>query len=110
MGKFYDIAGRMDNSKSDVKIDEDHVFKINTDKAVGLRIDSIYKDENLGNFEKMDQVIKVALGKDAFEYIETLGLNIPSYTVIVNAIMAALSDSELEEVEEAAKKEQNKKK
>ena len=109
MGRFYNIAGRMDNSKSDVKIDEDHIFKINTNKAVGLEIDSIYKDDNLGNFEKMDQVIKAALGKEAFEYIESLELNIPSYAVIVNAIMAALSDSELEEIEKAAKEENKKK-
>ncbi|MDF2804130.1 MAG: hypothetical protein K0S61_4033 [Anaerocolumna sp.] len=109
MGRYYDIAGRMDNSKSEVKIDEEHVFKINVDKSVGLKIDSIYKDDNLGNFEKMDQVIQVALGKEAFEYIETLKLNIPSYTVIVNAIMAALSDSDIEEVEKAAKEENKKK-
>lgn len=107
MGKFYDISGRMDNSKSEVRIDENHIFKINTDKAVGLKIDSIHKNKELGDFEKIDQVIKVALGKEAFEYIESLKLNIPSYTVIVNAIMAALSGSELEEIEEAAKEAGN---
>ncbi|AJA50056.1 hypothetical protein CPAST_c40270 [Clostridium pasteurianum DSM 525 = ATCC 6013] len=109
MGRLYDIAGRLDNSKPEVKIDEEHIFKINTSKAVGLKIDDIHKDDKLGDFEKIDTVIKVALGPEAFDYIESLDLTIPNYTTIINTIMAALGDTSLEEVEEAAK-DQNKKK
>ncbi|MFT8313174.1 MAG: hypothetical protein ABF633_02845 [Clostridium sp.] len=110
MGKFYDISNRMDNTKSTVKIDADHEFKINTHKAVGLEINSLYKDESLDSFEKLDKTIKVALGEKAFEYIESLELNMSSYEAIVNVIMAALNGSELEEIEKVAEEEKNKKK
>jgi hypothetical protein len=57
----------------------------------------------------MDQVIKIALGDQAFDYIESLELTIPNYTTIINTIMAAIGGTSLEEVEKEAK-EQNKKK
>jgi hypothetical protein len=109
MGRLYDISNRLDNSKPEVKIDKEHTFKINTHKAVGLKIDDLYKDKEVGNFEKMDQVIKIALGDQAFDYIESLKLTIPNYTTIINVIMAAIGGTSLEEVEKEAK-EQNKKK
>jgi hypothetical protein len=109
MGRLIDISAKLDNSKPELKFDGEHVFPININKAVGLKIDDVYKDKELGSFEKIDQVIKVALGKEAFEYIESLELSIPNYTIIVNAIMAALGNTSLEEVEKAAKEENKKK-
>lgn len=110
MGRFYDISNRMDNSKADLKIDDEHIFKINRHMAVGLKINDIYKDDKLSEKERLEQTIKLALGKEAYEYIESLNLNQPSYEAIINVIMAAIGDITLEQLEEEGKKEKNKKK
>lgn len=110
MGKAYNIIDKLDNSKSTVKIDADHEFKINTHMAAGLKINDIAKNEEINDYERINQIIQVGLGKEAYEYIDSLQLNIPSYTPIVNAIVAALNGLEIEEIEEADKKEEENKK
>ncbi|AGK95632.1 hypothetical protein [Clostridium pasteurianum] len=109
MGKFYDISNRMDNTKSEVKIDDEHIFKINTHKAVGLQLTDISKDESLNDYERVDKIIKIGLGEEAFNYIESLNLNMSSYKPIINTIIAALNGVEIEEIEKA-EEDQNKKK
>lgn len=106
MARVYDIISRLENGnqKPVVKIDADHEFKINNSKAAAFRIMALSEDESIKEDERLDGIIKVGLGSEAFEYIESLNLAMPSYTLIINAIMAAIADVELEEIEEEAKK------
>ncbi|MGG7215289.1 hypothetical protein ACQPUY_17045 [Clostridium nigeriense] len=106
MARVYDIISRLENGnqKPVVKIDAEHEFKINNSKAAAFRIMALAEDEGIKEDERLDGIIKVGLGSEAFEYIENLNLTMPSYTLIINAIMAAIADVELEEIEEEAKK------
>lgn len=110
MGKFYDISGKMDFSKSTVKIDDDHIYTINASRAAGVALTSLDKNKDLDEFTKIDKIIKIGLGEDALEYINSLEFDIPNYTPIVNAIMAALNGKDIEEIEELTKEAENKSK
>lgn len=106
MARVYDIISRLENGnqKPVVKLDSDHEFKINTSKAAAFRIMAIADDKKIKDDKRLDDIVKIALGKEAFEYIESLDLSMIAYNTIINVIMAAISDVELEEVEEEAKK------
>ena len=106
MARVYDIISRLENGnqKPVIKIDADHEFKINNSKAAAFRIMALSEDENIKEDEKLEGIIKVGLGEEAFNYIESLDLSMSSYTLIINAIMAAIGDVDLEEIEEEAKK------
>ena len=107
MARLYDIAERMKNGsqKPEVKLDEDHVYKINTSKSAVLFIQAIAKDEEKDEMEKVDAMISIALGKDAAEYIDSLDMPMVNINTIVNTIMAAISDVSLEEVEQMEREE-----
>lgn len=111
MGRAYDIAERMKNGneKPTVKIDEDHVYKINTGKSAVLYINAVSQDKDKDEFERMDEVIKAALGKDALDYITDQDMAVASIALIVNVIMAAIADISLEEVEEVEKNQKKSK-
>lgn len=106
MARIYDIISRLENGnqKPVVKVDADHEFKINNSKAAAFKVMAIAEDENIKDDKRLEDIVKVALGKEAFDYIEKLELSMPSYNTIVNVIMAAIADVELEEVEGEAKK------
>lgn len=106
MARVYDIISRLENGnqKPVVKVDADHEFKINNSKAAAFRIMALADDESVKEDERLEGIIKVGLGQEAFDYIESLDLSMPSYSLIINAIMAAIGDVDLEEIEEEAKK------
>lgn len=110
MARVYDIISRLENGnqKPVVKIDADHEFKINNSKAATLRIMALADDEKANDIERLESIIKVGLGKEAFEYIESLDLSMPNYNLIINAIMAAIGDVSIEEIEEESKKAKKK--
>ena len=110
MARVYDIISRLENGnqKPVVKIDADHEFKINNSKAAAFRIMALAEDEKVSDEERLEGIVKVGLGEEAFKYIESLELSMPSYNLIINAVMAAIGDVDLEEVEEEAKKAKKK--
>ena len=57
----------------------------------------------------MNKVIEAGLGKDALEYIKSLGdeYSNVAYTIIINVIIAAISGVSLEEIEAMNEKELN---
>lgn len=109
MAKVYNIMNKMVNVKPTVKIDEEHEYKINNTKNNAIYIQSLAKgnDKNYDEMEFMNKIIKASLGQEAFEYIDSKGeeWSMEQYEAILNVIMAAVSNVELEEIEELSKKE-----
>ena len=113
MAKVYNIMDKLVNVRPTVKIDEEHEYKINNSKNNAVYIQSLFsnnkknksKDKEINEFEALDKIIKASLGKEAFDYIESLDLSLEGYNLIVNTIMAGISNVELEEIEEMGKKE-----
>ena len=110
MARVYDIMEKIKNGneRPTIKIDEDHVFNVNTSKNTALAIKAKGEDKKADEFEQIDFLIEAGLGKEAKKYIDSLDLSIEALGTIVNAIMAAIGGKSLEEVEEAAKKEARK--
>ena len=113
MAKVYDIMNKLVNVKPTVKIDEDHEYKINNTKNNAIYIQSLVKenkkkdDKKHDEMELINKIIKASLGKEAFEYIDSKGdeWSMSAYNAIINVIMAAISNVELEEIEEMSEKE-----
>lgn len=107
MARKYDIAQKlMDrNQKPTVTLDEEHVYKINNTAPAAMMIESLQDDKESGEFEMLNKIITIALGKDAADYIEAQEYTVPALTTIVNVIMAALADTSLERIEEMAEDE-----
>lgn len=106
MARVYDIISRLENGnqKPVVKIDANHEFKINNSKAAAFRIMALMNEDNTKEIESLEEIIKIGLGKEAFEYIESLELSMPNYNLIINSIMAAIGDVDIEEIEAESKK------
>lgn len=109
MSRAYDIAERLKNGnkKPTVKIDDVHIYEINTSKNTAIYLKVLSEDEKMDEFESIDKIIEAGLGKEALEYIDSLELPMSSYVTIVNVIMAAINDISLEEIEEMDKKPRN---
>lgn len=105
MGKVYDIMSRLTNTKPVIKIDNEHEYVVGNSKNQAIFIKQISEDPKVDDFQRMDMIIEAALGKEALEYINSLSLSVVATGVIINAIMAALSDMDLEDVERAAEEE-----
>ncbi|MGU8548625.1 hypothetical protein ACV3QO_04915 [Clostridium perfringens] len=113
MAKVYDIMNKLVNVKPTVKIDEGHEYKINNTKNNAIYIQSLVKENKKKDDKKQDEmelinkIIKASLGKEAFEYIDSKGdeWSMSAYNAIINVIMAAISNVELEEIEEMSEKE-----
>lgn len=99
MARVYDIVEKLRNKKPTVKIDSEHEFTINTSKNTAIFIKSVVDDDKEEEFKKIDMIMESALGKKAFDYIESLDLEMSAYNTIINVIMAAISDKDLEEME-----------
>lgn len=108
MGKVYDIMSRLTNNKPTIKIDEEHEYTVNNSKNTAIFIKQVSEDKSMDDFKRIDTIIESALGKDALDYINSLELSMVANTTIINAIMAAISEEELEVIEEEAKKQQKK--
>ncbi|HHD2785039.1 TPA: hypothetical protein ACOTHR_002566 [Clostridium perfringens] len=113
MAKVYDIMNKLVNVKPTVKIDENHEYKINNTKNNAIYIQSLVKEDkkkdkkNKDEMELINKIIKASLGQEAFEYIDSKGdeWSMAAYNAIINVIMAAISNVELEEIEEMSEKE-----
>ena len=106
MARVYDIVEKITNGnkKPTIKIDADHEYTINNSKNTAVLIKVLSEDKKIEDFERIDKIIQAALGKEALDYINSLELLMPQYNIIVNVIMAAISDMSLEEMDELAKK------
>jgi hypothetical protein len=102
MGRVYNIMDRLTNNKPVIKIDEEHEYTVNNSKNQAIFIMELAKDEKLNDIERMDKVLEAGLGKEALDYINSLDLSLKATGVIISAIMAAISEVDIEEIEEEA--------
>lgn len=108
MGRKYDIVNKINagTQRPILVVDLDHEFKINTSRAAVLSIMALVEDQNredtsyTESFETTDKILKIALGEEAYGYIETLDLDFNTYMGLSTVIMAAIQDEDLEKVEE----------
>ncbi|MBB6696246.1 hypothetical protein [Clostridium algidicarnis] len=105
MAQVYNIMNRLTNDKPIIKIDKDHEYTVNNSKNSAILIKSLTEDPSLDEFKMMDKIIEAGLGGEALSYINSLELSLKSYATVMNAIMAAISDESLEEIEKAADQE-----
>lgn len=107
MGRKYNIVNKIMNAKerATIQIDDEHEFKINDSFPSAMAIKAIMEDKKLDEEKKIEKVLGTALSSDANTYIKSLDLKMPGYVAIVNAIMAAIADVELDEIEK--KQEEN---
>ncbi len=107
MARIYNLIERLRNrnERPMVVLDEDHKFKINTSKTNVLCIMAYVKkrEKNNGNnagddpendIKLTDKVIEMALGKEAYEYIESQNYTLAVIQDIIEVIMAAIGDEE----------------
>ena len=111
MSRVYDIAEKIKsaNEKPKIKIDDNHIYDINISKNVGIFLKGVVDDPEINEDEKMDKIIEAGLGKDALEYIKSLDkeYSTKAYAIVINVIIAAISDMPLEEIEAMDEKELN---
>jgi len=120
MGRTYDLIERLKsrNERPMVILDEDHKYPINTSKTnvlcIMAYIRKVEKQENEAKGddtdvdERMtDQLIKMAIGEKALEYINSQNYTLAAVSDIVEVIMAAIKDEDVsfEENEKESKKE-----
>lgn len=102
----YNIIDRMKeaNKKPVISIDNEHDFTVNSSVPAVLKIQDISKkqkdNEKYSEVDGVYDIIAVALGKEAVEYIKSQDYTFAALTLIVEAIMAAINNSTLEELEE----------
>ena len=106
MAKVYNIAERLANAnqKPEVVIDVTHTVKINNSMPAVMMLEKISKDKEKESAEMTGDVLTVALGKKAKEYIFKQEFTMPALSLITQAIFASLTDSELPEVGEEEEK------
>ena len=111
MARVYDIISRLENGNQRpvVKIDAEHEFKINNSKAAAFRIMALTEDEKIKENERIEGIIIIGLGKEAFDYIESIDLSMPNYNLIISAIMAAIGDVDIEEISQKSDEKASKK-
>lgn len=108
MAKVYDIMSRLTNERPVIKIDEEHEYTVQNSKNTAIFIKQLSEDPKLEDFERMDAIVEAAIGKEALDYINSLKLPTKAWGTIINAIMAAIAELDLEEVEEAAEEQMKK--
>ena len=91
-----DISKKLSNDKPVIKIAEGKEYKINNSKNTMLLINQEMQN-NKNELAAMDKVVKLALGQNAFQEIESMELSFADYKVLFIGIMAGVSDQSYEE-------------
>ena len=105
MAKVYDIVSRLKNEKPQIRITEDKIFTVYNSKNSVILMKGIAEDNKIDETQKIDMIIEAGLGKEALDLVDSLELPTKQLAIIVSAIMAAISEVELEEMEKLADEE-----
>ena len=105
MGRVYDVISRLQNKNERpvIKIDEEHTYTINTSKTNVLTMVAYIRkkeketqDDAEKDIKMTDQIIKMALGEEALEYINSKDMTMAAISDIVQVIMSALTDTDVD--------------
>lgn len=118
MAKMYDIAERLKhkNEKPFVRIDESHSYVIDTSIAKGFAVMNLSKkadkaekndDDSYDTETFVYEMISLALGKEALEYIKSQSMTIDALSLIMEAITSAYAGKDL--LDEKSKDKKSKK-
>lgn len=115
MNNIIDISDRLDTTnRPKIKLAEGHEYVVRNDKFVVFKINELHKNSNIADIgekdDKIDNIIKIALGEEALSYIREQKYSMNQLTLIIDAIMAQINEVSLEEIEketEEAKKKSN---
>ena len=105
MAKVYDIVSRLKNEKPQIRITEDKIFTVYNSKNSVILMKGIAEDNKIDETQKIDMIIEAGLGKEALDLVDSLEVPTKQLAIIVSAIMAAISEVELEEMEKLADEE-----
>lgn len=107
MAKTIDLSAKLDNSRPLIKIAEGKIYEVDNRKNTVLLMDQKLKAAGDGDIEAIEEIIRVTLGEEAAKEIEAMDLPLASYSKIVIAIMAAISEESFEDVEARFQREKN---
>ncbi|MDY5480179.1 MAG: hypothetical protein SPG13_06925 [Peptostreptococcus porci] len=98
-GKIYDIMNRLNKAKPKLKLAEDVEFTVNNSMAGAIALKAISEDDSIDDLKKFEQLIAIGIGTEGLEYVKQQDYSIMEWGTISNAIMAAISEEELEDIE-----------
>lgn len=98
MAKHIDLTNKFDNEKPSITIG-DKTFTINDEKTNVLIMNQVLKNGALNETEMIDKVIEILLGKKNAEALDKMKLRFNDYKTVFFAIMAAINDEDIEDVE-----------
>ncbi|BFH60749.1 hypothetical protein [Paenibacillus azoreducens] len=107
MAKTIDISGKLTNERPVLKLGEGKEYEIDNRKNTVLAIQS-KMDEGSEGTAYLDEVLELALGKEAVKEINESGVSFTDYQIIFVAALAGALGEEFEAVEArflAAKRE-----
>lgn len=108
MAKVYDISKKITNERPTLKLGEGKVYEIDDSKNNMLLLGQKLKNDDTDDIEVLDEVVTMALGKEAAKEIDAMKLGVSSYQCIAIAIMAAAAGEEYEAAEARFRKEAKK--
>lgn len=101
---LYDLSNKLTTKRPEVKLAEDHIYKINNTKNGVILMDHAIKEaEKLESLDEKlnayDEVIGLMLGSEAKAYIAGQEYGLEYYEIIFKAITAAIQNKTYEQVE-----------
>lgn len=98
-GKIYDIMNRLNKAKPKIKFAEDVEFTVNNSMSGAIALKAVSEDENVDDLKRFEQLIAIGIGVEGLEYVKKQDYSITEWGTIANAIMAAISEEDIEDIE-----------
>lgn len=106
MAQIIDITSRITNELPIIRITQELVVTVNNRKNTILNMQAMIqkiqdksKDGTYDELALMNKVLEMLLGEKAAGEVEELNLPLPEYRILYQAIMAAATGTEVEDVE-----------
>lgn len=99
MTKVIDISAKLSKVRPKIKLAEDKVYEIDNSKDTVLILNQKIEETDFNDAKQLDEILEMALGKQALEEIDAMKLPFPDYQTIILACMAGMSGEDFEAVE-----------
>ena len=97
MGRVINIANKLDREPRFLVIDEKHRYKVDCSKNAVSKVMDLDSGET--DLKYIDQALKILLGNEAVEEIDSMDLPFDAWTLIVKGALAVAMNKDLEDVE-----------